>query len=384
MAKFPSIASAAGEAGQRRTFRENLIVYTPVILTVLATVLAGVSSSEMSAAQYYRSIAAQMQSKASDQWGFFQAKRLREEQSLNSIQILENLTQPTPLDAESLRIAGKHLVDQMKRAIIETVDSSYSTASNAGVARELTDCTDRVDSLVQQLNRATTQPDAADAMASFFRGDMPRIQEETINDPAITDSIRAVDARVPEADLEGRAGQIDEPRLDRAVAIATDNAVAFDNAIGRAEQGVSRIAAIFDGIAQKTSAFERTARWVSDQVDENVFDKSTVSVQELAGQLSAAISVARLRFNSARYDRDARYNQVLAQLYEVRVRKESFLSERHRLRSKEFFYVMLGAQTGVTIATLSLAVRRRMVLWGIAVAAGLAAISFAAYVYLFV
>jgi hypothetical protein len=107
-------------------------------------------------------------------------------------------------------------------------------------------------------------------------------------------------------------------------------------------------------------------------------------VQELAGQLSAAISVARLRFNSARYDRDARYNQVLAQLYEVRVRKESFLSERHRLRSKEFFYVMLGAQTGVTIATLSLAVRRRMVLWGIAVAAGLAAISFAAYVYLFV
>ncbi|MGD0461290.1 MAG: DUF4337 family protein [Tepidisphaeraceae bacterium] len=384
MAKLPTIPSAAGEAGQKRTLGENIVVYTPVILTVLATVLAGVSSSEMSAAQYYRSIAAQMQSKVSDQWGFFQAKRLREEQSLNSIRILENLSQPIPLDAESLRTAGKHLVDQMKRAIIETVDSSNSAGSDTGVAKELTDCTDRVAFLVRQLNQATTQPDAADAVAGFFRGDVPRIEEQTINDPAITDSIRAVDARVPEADLEREAGQIDEDRLDHAVGIATDNAVAFDNAIRRMERDVSRIAAIFDGIATKTSAFERSAGWASDQVDENVFDKSRVSVHEIAGQLNAAFSIAGLRFNSARYDRDARYNQVLAQLYEVRVRKESFLSERHRLRSKEFFYVMLGAQTGVTIATLSLAVRRRMVLWGIAVAAGLAAISFAAYVYLFV
>jgi hypothetical protein len=45
---------------------------------------------------------------------------------------------------------------------------------------------------------------------------------------------------------------------------------------------------------------------------------------------------------------------------------------------------MLGAQAGVTIATFSLAVRRGSWLWGLAASAGLAAVTFAAYVYLFV
>ena len=49
----------------------------PVALTVLATVLAGLSSSEMTRSMYYRSLAAQEQSKAGSQWEFFQAKRIR-------------------------------------------------------------------------------------------------------------------------------------------------------------------------------------------------------------------------------------------------------------------------------------------------------------------
>jgi hypothetical protein len=383
MAKFPPISSTS-DPNQRRSFRENIIIYTPVILTVLATVLAGISSSEMSSAQYYRSIAAQMQSKCSDQWGFFQAKRLREEQGLNSIGVLQNLTDPIPLDEQSLRAAGDHLIDQMRRAIIETVNISYSNTANPTVSKELTGYTDRVIYLTKQLNQATTQPDTAAATAAFFRGDVPKIPEKTIDDPAIQDAIDAVNARVPESELEQQAGKIQESDLDRAVALASDNAEAFDNAVAQTEQQLNGISAIFSEIAQKTAAFQRTAAWVSDQVDETVFNKSTVSFRQIAGQINAAFSIARLRFNSNRYDRDARYNQVLAELYEVRVRNESYLSERHRLRSKEFFYVMLGAQTGVTIATLSLAVRRRMVLWSIAVAAGLAALSVAAYVYFFV
>lgn len=50
---------------------------TPVIMTVIATALAGLASSELNKAQYDRSWAAQLQAKASDQWSFFQAKRLR-------------------------------------------------------------------------------------------------------------------------------------------------------------------------------------------------------------------------------------------------------------------------------------------------------------------
>ena len=50
---------------------------TPIIMTVIATMLAGLASSEMTKAQYDRAMAAQLQSKAGDQWSYFQAKKLR-------------------------------------------------------------------------------------------------------------------------------------------------------------------------------------------------------------------------------------------------------------------------------------------------------------------
>lgn len=55
----------------------KILTATPVVLTVFATLLAGLASSEMTRAQYDRGLAAQLQSKAGDQWAFFQAKRLR-------------------------------------------------------------------------------------------------------------------------------------------------------------------------------------------------------------------------------------------------------------------------------------------------------------------
>ncbi len=55
-----------------------MLASTPVVMAMLATLLAGLSSSEMTRAQYDRSMAAQMQSKAGDQWSLFQAKRIRE------------------------------------------------------------------------------------------------------------------------------------------------------------------------------------------------------------------------------------------------------------------------------------------------------------------
>src|SRR5260370_41820525 len=61
----------------RKTFWTSILNSTPVVLTVVATVLAGISSSEMTQAQYHRALAAQNQSKASDQWNFFQFKRTR-------------------------------------------------------------------------------------------------------------------------------------------------------------------------------------------------------------------------------------------------------------------------------------------------------------------
>jgi hypothetical protein len=60
-----------------QTMWGRILTATPIIMTVVATALAGLASSEMTRAQYSRSLGAQQQAKAGDQWGFFQAKRLR-------------------------------------------------------------------------------------------------------------------------------------------------------------------------------------------------------------------------------------------------------------------------------------------------------------------
>ena len=84
----------------------KILTATPVIMTVVATALAGLASSEMTRAQYSRSLAAQQQSKAGDQWGFFQAKRLRSALQRNTLDLLQSTTEVRPLEAAALEQAG--------------------------------------------------------------------------------------------------------------------------------------------------------------------------------------------------------------------------------------------------------------------------------------
>ena len=76
-------------------------------------------------------------------------------------------------------------------------------------------------------------------------------------------------------------------------------------------------------------------------------------------------------------------NQAIAGIYELQVRQNNYSAEKHHNRSGKFFYGMLAAQMAVIIATFAIAARRRNFLWSIAAAAGLAAIAFAAYVYIY-
>jgi len=67
----------------------KVLTATPVVMTVVATLLAGLASSEMTHAQYSRALAAQQQSKTGDQWSFFQAKRLRGALQLSTLDVLQ-------------------------------------------------------------------------------------------------------------------------------------------------------------------------------------------------------------------------------------------------------------------------------------------------------
>jgi len=104
MAKF--VLPDALKADVPQTLWGRILAATPVVMTVLATALAGMASSEMTRAQYSRSLAAQLQSKAGDQWGFFQAKRLRSALQRNALDILINTADVHPLDAEVLSRIG--------------------------------------------------------------------------------------------------------------------------------------------------------------------------------------------------------------------------------------------------------------------------------------
>jgi hypothetical protein len=60
----------------------------------------------MTRAQYDRAFAAQLQSKAGDQWSYFQAKRLRGVMQRNTLDLLRSTTLVRPLDAAALKQFG--------------------------------------------------------------------------------------------------------------------------------------------------------------------------------------------------------------------------------------------------------------------------------------
>src|SRR5215471_16355863 len=80
----------------------KILSATPVVMTVIATLLAGLATSEMTRAQYDRALGAQLQSKAGDQWGYFQAKKLRSAIQRNSLELLQATTDIRPLENPAL------------------------------------------------------------------------------------------------------------------------------------------------------------------------------------------------------------------------------------------------------------------------------------------
>jgi hypothetical protein len=98
----------------------KLLTATPIVMTVLATMLAGLSSSEMTRAQYDRSLAAQQQSKAGDQWSFFQAKRLRGAMQHSTLDLLQSTTDIRPLNISALPKSG----GETSPAVISALEKS--------------------------------------------------------------------------------------------------------------------------------------------------------------------------------------------------------------------------------------------------------------------
>ena len=106
MASFKDPTAEKADAPVKRGTWESVILMTPVVMTIFATLLAGMSSSEMTKAQYHRSLSGQNQSKVGDQWGFFQAKRIRGTAMEMGIDLLPITARPGPLQPEMLKVSA--------------------------------------------------------------------------------------------------------------------------------------------------------------------------------------------------------------------------------------------------------------------------------------
>lgn len=104
---------------------------TPVVLTVIATMLAGLASSEMTRAQYNRSLAAQRQSKAGDQWSFFQSKRLRAALQNNTLDVIASTAEVKPFTAAALRAAMTDLAPTFDPALTLLAEGRLPAVANA-------------------------------------------------------------------------------------------------------------------------------------------------------------------------------------------------------------------------------------------------------------
>ncbi|HEY2329406.1 MAG TPA: DUF4337 family protein [Verrucomicrobiae bacterium] len=266
---------------------------TPIVMTVIATMLAGLASSEMTKAQYDRSAAAQLQSKAGDQWGFYQAKKLRSAVAHNTLDLLAATSEVNLLTADALTGADSAAADVLvKNKIPAATPAKFDDSVNAAL-----------DAVMSSKPENEVLPIVA-----------------KVKDAALTDSLVA----------------------------AKNAADAFDSATKSVNKAV-------------------------DKLDETLMagDKRTFR----------DFSAARLRYTAARYDTEAKLNQAVAGIYELQVRKDNISAERHHRRSGKFFFGMLAAQMAVIISTFSIAARQKSFLWALAAAAGMGAVSFAAYVY---
>jgi hypothetical protein len=323
----------------------KILTATPVVMAVVATMLAGLASSEMTRAQYDRSLAAQQQSKAGDQWSFFQAKRLRGAFQHHTLDLLQSLTELRPLDAAAIRSSAEQLCAQAP------------AARQAEALKTKAELFALLESAVGQQTLGLLQT-----------GDLPHAGAP----PALAPSLKAAEDGIenlkPDAEMAVLLAPVDNQALEEMLRASWEHTQALDAAtkpINDAIDALEALAVRLTACAQQTASTAPAAAGFGT-----------------GASLTRDVTAARLCYTALRYETEARLNQGIANLYELQVRKSNFSAERHHRRSQRFFFGMLGAQLGVIISTFAMAARKRNFLWSLAAGAGVLAVAFAIYVYL--
>jgi hypothetical protein len=216
----------------------KLLLATPVVMTVIATLLAGLASSEMTRAQYDRAFAAQLQSKAGDQWSYFQAKRLRGVMQRNTLDLLRSTTTVRPLDEAALKQFGAL---------------------------------------------------APQTIAALQTGQLPPLPPASV-DPKVTAALEVVENSRPESEIAPRLQTLSARDLDEALINARARAQAFDLALQPVNEAMDRIdkslAAVTSGDATRDFTAARLRYSASRYDAEARLNQSIANVLELQVRLN--------------------------------------------------------------------------------------------------
>jgi hypothetical protein len=396
-----------------QNFWNRILTSTPVILTVVATVLAGLSSSEMTWAQYHRALAAQNQSKAGDQWNFFQAKRIRGTNVEMTIDVLRALSETGPVDQAALQTAAERLLQELQRGekavnhLREVIGPAKGNLGSAGESLHQSvtrlQQTTRANVKQAETNRDRIRQELAkkevqEALSYLGTKQLPRFQSRPDRDSRIQEAVTAISERRPESAIAPLLVQIRPEVLQEALETAEADVLAVENEGKPISDTLKNLAKQVQRYVVPARAFQRavrdtllTAADLPDGANKplpevhaalNALERTATAVKTAADELSNDFKAAQYGYTAQRYEREARCNQDAALIYELQVRKSSVTSELHRTRSKHYFYGMLAAQAGVTLASFSLALKRRNILWLLAALAGLGAVLFSVWVYL--
>lgn len=120
----------------------KILLATPVVMTVVATLLAGLASSEMTTAQYDRALGAQLQSKAGDQWSYFQAKKLRGAIQRSSFELLTATADIRPIEnpvLEAVVLPAAPGMDSRVEAALQAIEKQKPETEIAGLLTPVDD-----------------------------------------------------------------------------------------------------------------------------------------------------------------------------------------------------------------------------------------------------
>jgi hypothetical protein len=347
----------------------TILTTTPIVLTILATAFAGLSSSEMTQAMYFRSLAAQHQSKAGDQWAFFQAKRVRGTSLEMTAELLHTLAPPDPFDPAEVEAVSAHVFHLLERA-----------AGAGGAQRKAAaDAAAKVQQARAKLAGLLADARTSQALPHLTGAALPKVEVRPLPRDearqALDDAVRAIRRRQTEAETTGVVGRLKPDDVEEATRLAEEDADRFDKACEPVGDTLKAFRAVLGELNAAVRPFRKPPAGRAD-------DRSRLAeVPASVDRLSTSFKAAALDFEARRYRQEASFNRKAAELYEVRVRRSGVESDRHRERSKKFFYSMLIAQLGVTVSSLALARAQRSTLWLLAALAGLTALGFSGYVY---